>query len=59
MSKAEAMHELYETLKGIDLDEADEMVINTKDEDEKSFIRMVTDDLLQMQQKKVIAEKRF
>lgn len=59
MSKAEALHELYETCKDIIFDEADDIVIRTDDSEEKGFIRVVTDYFLQQKQKKVIEEKRF
>ena len=59
MSKSEALHELYETCKSINLEEADEIVVNTTDQDEKDFIRKVTDLILQQKQKKAVAEKRF
>ena len=59
MSKAEALHKLYETCKDINFDEADEVVIHTEDSDEKGFIRVVTDYFLQLKQKKVVEEKRF
>ena len=59
MSKSEALHELYLICKDIDLEEIDEIIVNTTDNDEKDFIRKVTDFILQQKQKKVIAEKRF
>ena len=60
MSKSEARHELYLICKDIDLEEADEIIgVNTTDNDEKDFIRKVTDFILQQKQKKVIAEKRL
>ncbi len=59
MSKSEALHELYETCKDINFDEADELVVKTDDNDEKGFLRVVTDYFLQLKQKKVVAEKRF
>ncbi len=59
MSKSEAIHELYETCKEINFDETDELLMNAKDDDEKRFIRAVTDCVLQNKQRKVIAEKRF
>lgn len=59
MSKSEALHELYETCKNINFDEADNIVIQTDDSDEKGFIRVVTDYFLQLKQKKVVEEKRF
>ena len=59
MSKAEVLHELYETCKDINFDEADDIVIRTDDSEEKGFIRVVTDYFLQQKQKKVVEEKRF
>ena len=59
MSKSEVLHELYLICMDIDLEEADEIIVNTTDNDEKDFIRKVTDFILQQKQKKVIAEKRF
>ena len=59
MSREEAIHELYQICKDINFDEADDIVVNTADDDEKRFIRAVTDFVLQQKQKKVIAEKRF
>ena len=59
MSKAEAIHELYEVCKKINIEEADDLVVQAEDEGEKGFIRTMTDYLLQQKQKKVVAEKRF
>ena len=59
MSKSEAIHELYETCKEINFDETDELLMSAKDDDEKRFIRAVTDCVLQNKQRRVIAEKRF
>ena len=59
MSRAEAVHELYKTCKEINLEEADEIVIHTEDEEEKDFIRKVMDLILQQKQKKAVAERRF
>ncbi|MBR4588630.1 MAG: hypothetical protein IKO30_10005 [Lachnospiraceae bacterium] len=59
MVKADILHELYEACKEINIDEADDIVVATKDEDEKIFVRTVTDCILQQKQRKIIAEKRF
>lgn len=59
MSKAKAIHELYETWKDINLEEADNLVIQAENDEEKGFIRTITDYILQQKQKKVIEEKRF
>ena len=59
MSKSEALHELYIACRDINFDEADELVVNATDNEEKGFIRIATDYFLQQKQKKVIEEKRF
>ena len=59
MSKSEALHKLYEACKTINFDEADDLVIQAKNSEEKGFIRIVTDYFLQQKQKRVIEEKRF
>ena len=59
MSKSEAIHELYETCKNMSSDEKEELLRNAKDDEEKIFIRSVLDCVLQMKQRKVVAEKRF
>ena len=59
MSKSEALHELYEKCKNISIDEADDLVVNAPNSEEKGFIRVATDYFLQQRQKKVVAEKRF
>lgn len=59
MQKARAVHELYETCKDISLEEADDLVIQAENAEEKGFIRTMTDYILQQRQKKVIEEKRF
>lgn len=59
MSKSEVIHELYEVCKDINIDEADDLVIQAEDSEEKGFIRTLTDYILQQKQKRVVAEKRF
>ena len=59
MSKSEIIHELYEVCKDINIDEADDLVIQADDTEEKGFIRVLTDYTLQQKQKRVVAEKRF
>lgn len=59
MSKSEIIHELYEICKDINIDEADELVIQAEGAEEKGFIRAMTDYILQQKQKRVVAEKRF
>ncbi len=59
MSKAEAIHELYLTCKDINFDETTDMIVKADSDDEKDFIRLITDFVLQKKQKQVVAEKRF
>ena len=59
MSKFKVIHELYEVCKDINIDEADDLVIQAEDAEEKGFIRTLTDYILQQKQKRVVAEKRF
>ena len=59
MSNTEVLHNLYKLCKNINFEEADRIVVDTKDEEEKRFFRVVTDCILQEKQRKVIAEKRF
>ena len=51
MSKSEALHKLYITCRDINFDEADELVVNATDNEEKGFIRVATDYILQQKQK--------
>ncbi len=59
MSKSEIIHEFYEICKDINIDEADDLVIQAEGAEEKGFIRTLTDYILQQKQKRVVAEKRF
>jgi hypothetical protein len=59
MSKAEALHELYEICKNIDFEELDDITAQAKDKDEKEFYRVVIDCILQQRQKKIVADKIF
>ena len=59
MSKAEAAKKLYEECKDMDIDETMELVLSAETEEEQDFFSMLSDFLLQKQQRKVIAQKRF
>jgi len=59
MSKSEVLHELYEQCKDLNFDEAYPLIKNAESEEEKSFLRNVTNYILQQKQKIVIREKRF
>lgn len=59
MSKTEAAKRLYEECKDMDIDETMELVLSAETEEEQDFFSMLSDFLLQKQQRKVIAQKRF
>lgn len=59
MSRAEAIHELYEQCKDMDFDESSQLIKDARSEEERNFTRAVADYILQQKQKKVILEKRF
>jgi len=59
MSKTEAAKKLYEECKDMDIDETMELVLNAETEEQQDFFSLLSDFLLQKQQKKVIAQKRF
>lgn len=59
MSKYDVIHELYEQCKTIEFHESSELTEQAETEDEKGFINLVSDYILQQKQKTVIAEKRF
>jgi len=56
---SELLHETFDKCKDIDLDEAYQLIMNAKSDEEKNFIRSITDYILQQKQKKVIAENRY
>ena len=57
--KAEIMHDFYKACEGINFDETFDMFLMAESEEEKDFIRLITDFVLQQKQKKAIMEKRF
>lgn len=59
MTKFEIIHQLYNECSNIEFDESYDLMKEAKTEDEKNFIKLVTDYILQVKQKKIIAEKRF
>ena len=59
MSKTEALHELYTICQSIDFEESNQLIENAASDDEKTFIRVITDCILQEKQRKAIAENRF
>ncbi len=59
MSKSEIVHELYEQCKGLNFDDTYQLIKNAKSEEERDFLRVVTNCILQQKQKKTMREKRF
>lgn len=59
MSNAEAIHELYEQCMTINFDETHALIENAGTKEEKEFVRLITDFVLQQRQKQAIEEKRF
>ncbi len=59
MSKYEVLHELYEQCKDIEFNETSELTKQAKTDEEKNFINLVSDFVLQQKQKVVVADKRF
>ena len=57
MSKAEELHELYNLCIEINFNDSHEIISSAESEAEADFFKAVTDFVLQ--QKKIIAEKRF
>ena len=56
-TKAEALHELYRLCQTIEFTESDDLIEQAETEDEKIFVQVVTDCILQEKQRKIIAEK--
>ncbi len=59
MTKSEILHQLYNECTEIEFDESYDLMKEAKTEEERNFIKLVTDYVLQVKQKKIIAEKRF
>lgn len=59
MTTSEAIHYLYEQCKTLNFDETSELIKKAESQEEKEFIRTVSNLILQQKQKKVIKEKRF
>lgn len=59
MSKSEVLHELYEQCKDLNFDETYQLIKNAGSQEEREFLRVITNCILQQKQKKAIREKRF
>ena len=57
--KSEIMHDFYTFCKEINFHETPELLKNATDKEEKDFIRVVTDYILQQKQKRVIKENKW
>lgn len=58
MSNMEVIRELYNRCKDMDIEETLELELGAVDEEERDFISLVSDFVLQQKQKKVIEQKR-
>lgn len=59
ISKEEAVYELYEKCRELDFSDTYTLVKNARNQEEREFIKLVTNFVLQQKQKRVISEKRF
>lgn len=63
MSNIEVIRELYSRCKDLDIEDTIELELELElgaaDEDERAFISVISDFILQQKQKKVIEQKRF
>ena len=59
MTKPELMRQFYKECMDIEFDETSELIKSAETKDERDFIKLVTDFVLQAKQKAAIDEKRF
>ena len=59
MSHEEVIHQLYKQCLELNFDETYMLLKKAEFRDEKAFIRLITDFVLQQRQRKVLQEKRF
>lgn len=59
MSNIEAVKQLYNTCKNMDIDETMKLVLSADNAEEQEFFSMLSDFILQQRQKEVIRQKRF
>lgn len=57
--KFNMIHEFYKKCQDLEFTDTDDLMLQTNDNEERDFIRVVTDFVLQQKQRQVIAEKRF
>ena len=58
-SKEEAFYDFYEKCKELDFSDTYTLIKHARNQEERDFIRLITNFVLQQKQKKVISEKRF
>ena len=59
MSHEEVIHQLYKQCLELNFDETYMLLKKAESKEEKAFIRLITDFVLQQRQRKVLQEKRF
>lgn len=59
MSDIEVIRELYNRCKDLDIEDTIELELVAADEEERDFISVISDFILQQKQRKVIEQKRF
>lgn len=59
MSNKEAIRELYNKCKDLDIEESMELLLEAESKEEQDFISLISDFILQQKQRKVIDQKRF
>ena len=59
MSDIEVIRELYNRCKDLDIEDTIELELGAADEEERYFIAVISDFILQQKQRKVIEQKRF
>lgn len=59
MSNIEIIRELYNRCKDLDIEDTIELELGAADEEERDFISVISDFILQQKQRKAIEQKRF
>lgn len=59
LSNVESIKQLYKKCRDMDIEETMELVLSAETEEEKEFFSLVSDFVLQKQQKVVISQERY
>ena len=59
MSKSEMFKEFYKQCKDLDAEDTMELILNADSKEEQDFIEIISDYVLQLKQKEVIAQGKF